>query len=98
MADVHVTTYINLCYYIGENFVSISIETDTCVDYRCIMPSRHINGHSIRYGKRTGSFTLRVDDLRENVICLFEKECSNALFIEDVLRKCNNILTFCSGE
>ena len=27
MADVHVTTYINLCYYIGENFVSISIET-----------------------------------------------------------------------
>ena len=31
MADVHITTYINLCCYIGENFVSISIETDTCV-------------------------------------------------------------------
>ena len=81
MADVHVTTYINLCCYRGENFVSISIETDTCVDYRCIMPSRHINGHSLRYGKRMGSFTLRVDDLLENVICLFERECSNALFI-----------------
>ena len=81
MADVHVTTYINLCYYRGENFVSIPLETDTCVGYRCIMLSRHINGHSIRYGKRIGSFTLRVDDLLENVICLFERECSNALFI-----------------
>ena len=77
MADMHVTTYINLCCYIGENFVSISIETDTCVDHRCIMPSRN----SIRYGKRIGSFTLRVDDLLENVICLFERECSFALFI-----------------
>ena len=81
MADVHVTTYINLCCYTEESFVSISIETDTYVDYRCIIPSRHINGHSIRYGKWIGGFTLRVDDLRENVICLFEREYSYALFI-----------------
>ena len=31
MADVHVTTYINLCCFIVENFVSISIGTDTYV-------------------------------------------------------------------
>ena len=56
MGDVHVTTYIHLCCYIRENFVSIYIETDTCV----WLPMYRI-----------GSFTLRVDDLLENVICLF---------------------------